>query len=306
MNLDRTLAVIGLIGTFGGIPLAIFLALKYRTKPIVRWASQFTVLVRPHQSISQEESLELRYRGVEVENLTRTAIAFWHSSGNTIRGTDIAEQDPLRVQVPEGDRILQVRGISRSRLQNKVKFVRSDDGTSATITFDFLDASDGYIFEVLHSGDDPAELTGTLRGVTVQDRGRAPLDPASLDMAATRAATRPFHFSTMKTPRSRRGKGFVLLFLLLFIGGLGWLADTVFDNVGAKASLVDASDYDLGTRAGQLDFSQAVDEASAIGYSTAIALGALLLVMLGVVVLIIRDNYRAVVPRSILHERRPA
>jgi len=130
--------------------------------------------------------------------------------------------------------------------------INTTDEASVDITFDFLDAGDGAVFEVIHQGTEKPTVLGTLRGVKIRNSGTV-----SLGQEALEAFRKPrFRRFIDNSPRSR----ILGLVLNVLIGILA----TLLTFAGVKqtflyhAQLVNVKNYDLRTISGQAGFANAV------------------------------------------------
>ncbi len=127
------------------------------------YQSQETVVIDAKAS-KNEDGLEVRYGGEVVPQVTRTTIRFWNSGTEAIRGGDISDVDPLRLQFPEGAQILSLTFLKATRDPIDVKVMQ--EGNQARVSFAFLEPGDGAVFSVLHSGaSGKSKLKGTVIGL---------------------------------------------------------------------------------------------------------------------------------------------
>lgn len=120
--------------------------------------------------------VEVRFRGLPVERLTKSYVVFWNDGKATLRGSDIVGDDPIRCEVSEDARMLEVRLVTCTRPVNKFAAAIDPKASNcALITFDYLDPQDGAAIEILHTASNryPA-IKGTIRGVPkgLLSRGR--------------------------------------------------------------------------------------------------------------------------------------
>ena len=116
------------------------------------------------------DEVEVRYRGTSVPQLTSSTVWIWNAGQKAVRSADLTPHDPLTLHF--AGEVLNVRCRKVSHDATRIRVdpeVRAADGTpSKTIhlTFDFLNAGDGAVFEVLHSGSAEApKCTGTIVGL---------------------------------------------------------------------------------------------------------------------------------------------
>lgn len=104
-----------------------------------------------------------------VERVTRAIFVIWNAGTEAIRNSDVAQGDPLRIEVPEEARVLLVSiGVSsRSATQAKCEIEHAHGGRSTVkLIFDFLDYRDGVNVSIVHSGTaGGCTLRGTVLGM---------------------------------------------------------------------------------------------------------------------------------------------
>jgi hypothetical protein len=170
--LENTLSLLGLgwLGTLlgiGGLVFAFFTYLWTRRRTKLAY-----VYLGEHLLGSASDSLPpaivVQYDGISIPRLTKTHVIIWNNGENTISGTDIVPKDPLRLQVGEDGKILSVSVIKTSRDVIDVKLlpINNDYPYQALLTFDYLDAKDGVVVEILHTSTErKPRVRGTLRGL---------------------------------------------------------------------------------------------------------------------------------------------
>lgn len=227
-----------------GIPLAFIWGRRNRQKPDLRSSTDFDQVMAP---LSFAGGLRLTWNGRSLEQVSRTNIALWNERGDTVRGGDIVPADKLRIAVADDDEILQVRVASFSREQVQLAV------EGAEVSFDFLDENDGGVLEVLHRGDKPAALKGTIRGAKIRAVADSDLSPSARTASRLPAAKRFF------APGPGRSLRFLwaanLILGLVALGGIAFLLSQVF---GRLPMLVNPGAYDLSTVEGQADFAKRV------------------------------------------------
>lgn len=299
MDIELIIGIVGLAVSIVGIPLAFLLARKGRQRPHIRFCTDFDELLSPDEQVPRQ-LLEVSYAGRPVDRVSRTIVALWSASGDTVRGADIVQGDPLRVSFPEGDVVLQVKPLACSRVPCGFALSIGSEGRDVAIDFDFLDPGDGIVVEVLHAGSSAGAMKGTLRGAVVRDRGRAALSSAHLDLVQmSRLGRARVIQSQQKRPDRRLLTRPTTPFLIGLVGMAGVAVWGVYRR--QKAKLVDASKYDLSTLKGQGEFADRVQNEGTTGtllgslLPMGIALLAVVLIFVGVYFLL----SRALIPRAI-------
>lgn len=255
MSLSDILAIIGIATSVVGIPITFILARRSRRRPDLRYVSDFDVLIAPEDSLLAR-GIVVSADGRPITCISRTRFAVWNHKGDTIRSDEVLPSDPLRIQFEDSDHVLQVRLISRSRSQNGFSAEIAPSSPSVVnVTFDFLDAGDGAILEVVHQGPQPPTLRGTIRGTSISRGGQAKLTTAAINALAEPTPLLRYMRFWLRNP-IRRTRAVLLLFAISSISmgaTLGWR-----DTFGRHAKLVDPVKYDLKTLAGQAEFANRV------------------------------------------------
>jgi hypothetical protein len=228
-----------------GIPVGVLLGRRNRQKPDLRVASDFDQVVQPGHWLLRG-GLVVTFDGHALDRVSRTYVAFWNHRGDTVSGADALAADPLRIEVASGDSVHQVRLVAFSRSQNALRATVSDEG--ARVHFDFLDAGDGGVFEVLHHGTEPARIVGTIPGASIAK----PRDAILAYESRTRISKSRFR----RIVSARDSKSFFTIQLF----GIATIVALVTPSVGRlipslSPELVNISNYDLSTLDGQVAFA---------------------------------------------------
>lgn len=248
MSLGDILSIVGLAVSVIGIPLAYALAKRGRKRPVLRYAVDFDVVVSSSVGFLRSRLLQAN-DGSPVRQISRSAVALWNHQGDTISGNDVLGVDRLRIKLEEGDRVLRSRLIACSRKVNRLSLsTNPEDQTEILIDFDFLDAADGGIIEIIHEGDKRPKIAGTIRGVELSYRGFR-----SISLGAV------MHTSSAFLTRHRLLFNWLrALAASLIVLAIGGLIVVVVTSRGANG-LVDVTHFDLRSSDGQRAFADAVE-----------------------------------------------
>jgi hypothetical protein len=100
--------------------------------------------------------LAIHYRGYgeDLERLSLTFMAFWNRGRGTIENASAVKEDPIRINIEDGQKIIDAVIIQASREVCKCTCVVSHERSYSTLGFSFLDHNDGaviclYLFSVL-------------------------------------------------------------------------------------------------------------------------------------------------------------
>jgi hypothetical protein len=160
MNIGLIIGVVGgVVGAVGIIYTVYYGRRSQRKKLMVYEVSKAVALA---QAFSPEGDYKLsvlfqRKGSVEerIESVYTRFLKFANLGKESIRGSDIAPGNPLRVIV-KGDRVLDIQLAGVTRNVNNVSLtnqVLGDKGGSADISFDFLDCKDGGLIKILSVGN---------------------------------------------------------------------------------------------------------------------------------------------------------
>lgn len=154
--------LIGLIVAFA-IPYLLYVISKNDMKPCMSLRSNTLISGLDNKY----EKLELRYSDEPVKNFTITVIKFWNEGKQTINKTDVAEKDPIRIEVADNYRILDSKLLKTTDNRNNFQLLTGESEKSVLLTFDYVDKNDSVSIQVLHTGlsNDDIKLPGKIKGV---------------------------------------------------------------------------------------------------------------------------------------------
>ncbi|MDF9904525.1 UNVERIFIED_ORG: hypothetical protein OKW15_002481 [Pseudomonas reinekei] len=157
------------LGTLLGIAGIVFGLLTYF------WTRKRTSLGYVHRgehllgsaSDALPPAIVVQYNGISIPRLTKSVLIFWNSGENTVLGSDIVAKDPLRFHVGDDGQILSISVLKAGRPVNDFALISPRKVMNeAEFTFNFLDANDGVVVEILHTSTDrQPRIKGTLRGL---------------------------------------------------------------------------------------------------------------------------------------------
>jgi hypothetical protein len=177
-------SVVGVVG----IIIGAILAYSFRTRSRLAAKTNTLVLVGPNAVLSNE--IEFLFRGNKVPKVTLSRIAIWNIGNTTIKGEQIVNSDPLRIIVSEGSSILDTTILNRTRLANDVSCaLRKNTENEVEYRFDYLDPGDGALIQLIHTGTDKVQVSGSLRGLP---KGVLTVDIAQKDTPPKQPELSPF------------------------------------------------------------------------------------------------------------------
>lgn len=147
INLFNILSIItGIIG----IILAIVFYFKSRKAKIPLYAlKSFNLLNRELLKIND---IKIKYKGIELKNLTASKFGFWNGGKDAIYKDDIPINSPLTIKTNKDVLIYGAEIIYTSDESNQIKFQLDLERNEIYIYFEYLDYSQGAIINILHSG----------------------------------------------------------------------------------------------------------------------------------------------------------
>lgn len=157
---------IGSLIGFLGILVGIVLYMKSKTRPRPACLIKSIRLIgKDYQELPSE--VKILFNNNEVPRLTSTKIWLWNCGKETLRGSQVVDDDPLRCVFNPDDKILSAHIAAATRKVNKFSIIlHPDKRNEALLNFDFLDPNDGVRVELLHTSKNlyPAVI-GTIRGI---------------------------------------------------------------------------------------------------------------------------------------------
>jgi hypothetical protein len=91
------------------------------------------------------------YKGAEIPRATLSQVSIWNDGNLALRRADITAKKPLVLSVPPGQHILQC---SVTYMANEAMDATLGDGDASVLSFEYIDAGQGLICDVLHTGSD--------------------------------------------------------------------------------------------------------------------------------------------------------
>lgn len=125
---------------------------------------------RPYYAVSSIQLVRLNsqslpkisvsFDGKETPRITISSVAFWNAGRETIRRSDIASTDRLRIICnKDDDEILDIQ--IKSVLKSSICPVATiaEGRKSAEFSFEYLDRYDGFVFQVIHTGSGSSAIS---------------------------------------------------------------------------------------------------------------------------------------------------
>jgi hypothetical protein len=133
-----------------GIVLAILFYFKSRRKKSIMYYFKSDLLIQDF--IQKIKGLTIKFFEKNINELTVTKIVFWNNGTETINANDIPTNDKFSIIIANDYDILDVSIINIINITNDINFFISENGKEININFEYLDKSDGFILQILHTG----------------------------------------------------------------------------------------------------------------------------------------------------------
>ena len=156
--------IVGVLGIILGATLSyVFYKRELRILRL-KWSVRTHNVIQGFERVWPE--LRLRYKGQNVENFSVSKIMVWSDGTETIKGSDVAASDPIRVQASPSTKLLEIELIQQNHQADRVHVNLQNGQNSAIISFDFLDRGHGFVIQVFHTGTTSSDvlLAGTVIG----------------------------------------------------------------------------------------------------------------------------------------------
>jgi hypothetical protein len=227
------------LATVVGLVLAIVLYFRAKRHRAPCYAIHTENLVAGVASRIPEVEIHFQGYGESVGTLSASKLVFWNNGRETIRKQDVVKAAPVMVRMQGDCKILDVSILSMSEPTNQFTITRSQDRSSATLTFEYVDHGEGVLVQILHTGlsDDAVQLDGRVMGAgeprrisSIQDRRyqrRNAVISLFVGVGVTLAASVVFEFLKRRQVEAQP------FFPLLLLGGLltGYYSRSIVDLI---------------------------------------------------------------------------
>ena len=177
---------------------------------------------------SKISSLKISLGEESIENLSISKIAFWNGGRETIRRNDIADRDPLIISLNEPYKIFDTKVLVANNPANNISISRAGDERSVLINFEYLDANEGCVMQIVHNGVSPEDLSvsGTIIGAGKPKKKDIPSGNGSVTLSP---------YGPVYSNITPRELGFILLIVgsLAVLAGIGFL---IFGGAEGKST----------------------------------------------------------------------
>lgn len=193
MDIPEIIAIFfGIIGIIG-IVYTVYFGKKALKKKLLAYENSMAIPLAQTFSPEADYKLSVLFQrkgaGKEkIESVYTTFLKFANLGKESIRGTDIAPANPIKINI-EGTRTLDIQIAGITRKVNNVSLrnqVMEQERASAEVYFDFLDNKDGALIQVLTVGNKgKISLSGDIIGMpegikNVEDASGSSLEGVSI------------------------------------------------------------------------------------------------------------------------------
>jgi hypothetical protein len=172
MNLDKIfeffqnnpiLNIVFLILAVIGVLATIYFYFKSVRKKEPTFSIRSINLVK--DKINKIKGLEIKYQEEKINNLSISKIAFYNNGKETIKTTDVASKDKIRIETNDENKILDSDIIFEKNKANNFNLKLKKN--IVEIDFDYFDYGEGIVIQVVHTGKSSQDLTinGSIHGV---------------------------------------------------------------------------------------------------------------------------------------------
>ena len=163
--LENSISILGVI-TFilTIVSIVLFVNLQKKAKPSYE-VSSLTVLANEGNLVPSK--VTVLFGKHQIDCLVRERITFWNDGNDTLHGTDIAKEDPLRISFGAKDvTVLMSNVIKCTRKANIFAVVKPRRSKELLLQYDYLDPDDGAVIEVWHNGkQSEIAIVGAIKGL---------------------------------------------------------------------------------------------------------------------------------------------
>lgn len=165
INQNPWIVFITMIFTLLGVIIAVFFYLKGRRLKEPRYSFRSHSLIKDFTQ--QINGLGITFAGQPISSLMVTKMAFWNRGKDTINSSDIPMLDPFEIKIQDQYEILSAELILKTNESNQAICSIYPDKKTVKIAFDYFDQNDGFVLQILHTGEktDNLKISGTVKGV---------------------------------------------------------------------------------------------------------------------------------------------
>jgi hypothetical protein len=110
------------------------------------------------EKIQKIETVEIKYGGEIVENLSISKIALWNDGKETINSNDVANNNKIKIKINNDYRFLDAEILFQKNEASDFKCFISNDNLFINIEFDYFDYEEGVVLQIFHTGNESNDL----------------------------------------------------------------------------------------------------------------------------------------------------
>lgn len=174
----------GLVVGAAGIVVALVLHRQARSQRMPRYLTHSIALLGSDSVLSPEVTVQ--HRGQDLPQVTMTRVALWNAGRAAIRYEDVPQGGALRIRFPNPVQVVRASVRSRTDELNKLSVHASPfpaPSQELLLRFAYLDAGDGGLIEVVHTGPVSQDVSVAGKIIECPDgvvRDGAASDPSAL------------------------------------------------------------------------------------------------------------------------------
>lgn len=160
----------GVFSLFIGAVFSYYFYLKSLKRKAISYRSLSSTLFSG-RSAGDLPKLEIFYDRMAISNIARTRLCVWNSGNEIVDVNDLVSASPLTVRASSSEsgaeicRILDCRLLASSRNASNCAAVLQPSDNIIALGFDYLEANEGFVVDIIHSQKAKFELAGAVKGV---------------------------------------------------------------------------------------------------------------------------------------------
>ena len=129
-----------------------------KSRKFIRLSHKFSSYSLIENNESKFPRLKVLYNDKQLNNFSIAQLSIKNSCNTSIKSTDIAPTDPIKITAHEGAEILEAEIISQLNSSNNFRIIKDDNNNSIIVAFDFVDPKEEACIQIYHTGITPDSL----------------------------------------------------------------------------------------------------------------------------------------------------
>lgn len=182
----------------------------------------------------QIDGLGISFSGKPIDTLSVLNFVFWNKGKDTIHGNDIPQLDPFIIKILDDKKILAVKKVYGTNDSNNIIQNISDNKLELHIDFEYLDYGDGFVLQILHTGEDSncISICGSIKSAGKLSKREVSIKPLYVQFMDK------FFKKRTKKKTSYVNSGFKILGWLTFIASLFMIAIGIYNMIFLNESFL--------------------------------------------------------------------